>query len=427
MDRRYRNAFTLLELLVVIGVIGILVGLLLPAVQAAREAARRMSCSNNFRQVALGVTQYHDAFDVLPPHGTGTFNDANDALTTNQFRLSFLVSITPFVDQSPMWEAITGEVEGDPPGLDWNAGAVEGDGSGMILDDEDFYTMNDFTGSDEYEPPRHRYPPMGPAPSVQSYAPWEFEVATFRCPSDPGMGMPSMGRTNYAACLGDAIEGMDEGMWRYENSKWSPSGKEQMRVTGRGMFVPRMITTYRDVKDGLSSTIMLGEICTDLGDRDIRTTPSINNGWSGGTPAGVLDDVTACRPQIDRNRLSFWSMGATVPAMGTGHGRGFRWADSIGLMTGCNTILPPNAELCFGGGASTTGTLTFSSRHPGGTHAAMGDGAIKFITDSIDCGSLEGTVTRNGTGSLAPDSPSVFGIWGASGTRDQSELIDGYF
>ncbi len=67
-----RPGFTLVELLVVIAIIGVLVGLLLPAVQAAREAARRMSCSNNFKQIGLGIHNYHSAFKQLPTNGTGT-------------------------------------------------------------------------------------------------------------------------------------------------------------------------------------------------------------------------------------------------------------------------------------------------------------------------------------------------------------------
>lgn len=411
MKRSQRpNGFTLLELLVVTGVIGILVGLLLPAVQAAREAARRMSCSNNLSQIALGVAQYHDAFEHLPPHGTGTFNNANDPLTTNQFRLSYLVSITPFVGKVPLWEAISEGYVGQPP---------EGDHSDvdydfLPYDEVDYGVMG---GGDV----QHRYEPMGPSPSIAAYTPWDNEVGMYRCPSDPGLGSPSLGRTNYAACLGDAIEGLDEGLWIHDGTAWSASGKLQMEATGRGMFVPRQITSYSDVKDGLSSTILLGEICTDLGDNDIRTFPSLNKGWGG----GVLDDVEVCRTQIDSTRPMFWEVGKVQLPTNPGQARGLRWADAMPLMTGFNTTLRPNAALCFGGDATTIGTLTMSSRHQGGGHVAMTDGSVKFITDSIDAGGLGvGTVVLNGEGDRAPGSPSPFGLWGALGTRDQSEMHD---
>ncbi len=113
-----RSGFTLVELLVVIAIIGVLVGLLLPAVQAAREAARRMSCSNNFKQIGLGIHNYHSAFKQLPNQGTGTHVSealgGRDVWDTNpgreissNMRLSYMVGILPFVEQQALWEMIS--------------------------------------------------------------------------------------------------------------------------------------------------------------------------------------------------------------------------------------------------------------------------------------------------------------------------------
>ena len=129
-----RSGFTLVELLVVIAIIGVLVGLLLPAVQSAREAARRMSCSNNFKQIGLAIHNYHSTYKQLPRNGTGPTNEFDNMCCANAVRgtmaqppvaftrhaLSWLVAILPFVEQQGVWDEIAYE-HLDENGLWWPA------------------------------------------------------------------------------------------------------------------------------------------------------------------------------------------------------------------------------------------------------------------------------------------------------------------
>jgi len=99
-----RRAFTLVELLVVIAIIGILIALLLPAVQAAREAARRAQCTNNLKQIGIGLHNYHDSFKVFPPNiirGGNQDTDPSQGTVWSGF-------ILPYIEQKPLWDRITG-------------------------------------------------------------------------------------------------------------------------------------------------------------------------------------------------------------------------------------------------------------------------------------------------------------------------------
>lgn len=116
MKRNRSSGFTLVELLVVIAIIGILVALLLPAVSAAREAARKMSCSNNLKQIGLALHTYHDDHGRFPPNGLYHWNAARQSHNAhtwyNTSRGSVLVKLLPYVEQEPMWKMMNFEKAG---------------------------------------------------------------------------------------------------------------------------------------------------------------------------------------------------------------------------------------------------------------------------------------------------------------------------
>jgi len=398
------------ELLVVIAIIGVMVGLLLPAVQAAREAARRMSCGNNMKQIGLGLHNYHAAYNKLPTSMGGTFQiNANAGGTTpvgagsanpsnNRRRLSFLVGLTPFVEQQALWEQIS--------------------------------SPNSFNANGTQLPAGQFWSAMGPAPWTVAYRAWMTDVSTYRCPSDPGVGLPSLGRTNYACCLGDTTDWLNEGgsQWNGTTSVW-PDNNQRARASCRGAFINRLQIGFRDILDGTANTIMAGEINTYLGDRDKTSSASLNNQpW-----ATVHQQPQLCAPQVDPLRPRFWCpTGGTCTALpgfpGADQMRGYRWADGAPPYTGFTTVLAPNRELCLGGGDGSTGYLPPSSRHQGGCHVILADGAVKFITDSIESGNQNSpTVHFNLAGCLPPGTSSPYGLWGALGTRANKETLVGDF
>ncbi|HEY2410671.1 MAG TPA: DUF1559 domain-containing protein [Pirellulaceae bacterium] len=113
-----RRGFTLVELLVVIAIIGVLVALLLPAVQAAREAARRMQCSNNLKQIGLSLQNYHDVFQSLPFGARARYVNTNNNTPSGQtWGPSWLVSVLPFAEQKPLSDLIESGLISIPTGI----------------------------------------------------------------------------------------------------------------------------------------------------------------------------------------------------------------------------------------------------------------------------------------------------------------------
>ena len=420
MTRKARDqrGFTLVELLVVIAIIGVLVGLLLPAVQAAREAARRMSCSNNFKQIGLAIHNYHSTYKQLPKHGTGNVRNPGQGAgwnTNNTGRnfLSYLVPILPFCEQQALWEKIANPSMDVVPGTNMPGNVVNG-----------------------------MWPAMGPAPWRTSYVPWMTQVPTYRCPSDPGYSPPGLGRSNYAACIGDAIDrSRDGGRNEFGFKSNSNNNGNKLRdlnwmatraqASMRGFFWPRHDSKFRDVLDGLSNTVAGAEICTSIQQREVKA----DFARIGGGSNGAASNPSLCKNNvnIDPERPSRWGAAANVSTGGT-QMRGVRWADFRTHYTGMQTILPPNSPNCHlsGGGDYNETIMSAGSRHQGGAHVLMGDGAVVFMTDSVEAGDASAPPVERGSGGspgwrgplTAPGAKSPYGLWGALGTRAAGETVE---
>ena len=400
-----RRAFTLVELLVVIAIIGILVGLLLPAVQAAREAARRMSCSNNFKQIGLGIHNYHSAFKRLPRNMSGTYRNRNGSdvdLNSNRYRLSYLVGILPSMEQQGLWEQIANPSIQTTPGSSMPPGVDNG-----------------------------TWHPMGPIPSTSQYVPWATEVPTYRCPSDPGRSRGNnLGRTNYAACIGDAIDrtwdgGTSEaGVHHNQQAGTTVEGwmVTRSQAANRGFFWNRQEMRFRDVLDGLSNTIACGEIVTSGAKREVIADVVKNL-----TSAKTNPSLCKTGAHINPDRPRFYTGGIGTNARGT------RWAEGRPLYASFQTILPPNSPSCTVEDfySVADGIFSAGSRHQGGCHILLGDGAVIFMTDSVEAGDSSAQPIQrgnNGVGSVPgvndPGMASPFGLWGSLGTRDMGETIE---
>jgi prepilin-type processing-associated H-X9-DG protein len=324
--------------------------------------------------------------------------------THNYWRLSALVGMTPFMEQQAIWEQISNPNEERSDGVVHSTVSVDG----------------------------LPWPPMGPTPSQIQYVPWTTEIPTLRCPSDPGVGLPALGRSNYAVCFGDSMRFTLQGSHRPQLAPSLPANRAYAltsRVANRGMFVTRTEMKFRDVLDGLSNTVAMGEIATDLGDKDSRTIAAGPGPSGRSNPGLILNNPRYCienpLPFLDPARPRFWDAGLRTDNVI--RGRGYAWADGNTIHTGFNSINPPNSPLCIGNGVNGISMFSASSRHQGGAHVLMGDGAVVFITDSIEAGDQNASnVHRGGTAALGntPGSKSPYGLWGALGTRASSETIE---
>jgi len=416
---RCKNAFTLVELLVVIAIIGMLIALLLPAVQAAREAARRMQCSNNLKQLALSVHNFVDSHNVFP---NATFQSSLRSLATNTIpttdqsnRVSFIschVMILPYIEQTALWNEISSEREFAPPfpepGIEprfpfpmWRGWAIAAnnriqaflcpsDPANNATTPFSQYTSGPYLvgisaniTSNSYRLNRGDYP-------VDSWVPWPTRgVFGSGDSSDFCFGGIPDGTSNTLmfseAAIGDGSNerNIRGGMVNNNNLNWHPTAAPNLRVT------PMEIIAYRGIGGELNNAIPDGQL--------VRAN---------------------------------WGIGAS----------GSRWMDGLNHYTSFFTFVPPNGPSAtfFGWWPDHRSVPAASSFHGGGVNAALCDGSVRFITDSIDSGASNASVQYMyglyNNGEVAPypvasstqagyTGPSLRGVWGALSTRDGGESV----
>jgi prepilin-type N-terminal cleavage/methylation domain-containing protein len=344
-----RAGFTLVELLVVIAIIGVLVALLLPAVQAAREAARRTQCTNNMKNIALAVLNFHEARNHLPAPVTMPDIGYEPLYPTRLFG-SWAIDILPFIEQQALAKS--------------------------------FQISSSIRLSD----------------AVNKEA-RGTELSVMRCPSDSRTekfeGTPAQGGPNWA-----------RGNYGYNAFQFWPSASFNKDAAGVSTATPSKLPQYLDfnvgmgivstptsekwslakIADGTTNTIMLGEMRVGLTSSDRRGV------WA----MGMCGSNIHCR--------TAWN-GATQP-----NDCKFGVDDVYGIADVINELgsAALQQECMDAASGIDSGQSVIRSTHPGGAFVALADGSARFISDFVESGPVvyEGFIGEN-----SPPTESTFKVW----------------
>lgn len=342
-----RRAFTLVELLVVIAIIGTLVGLLLPAVQAAREAGRRSSCQNNMRQLGVSLHNYDSARKALPTAFPGDLKAPYAAYPAYFHSWSALAQLNPYLEQT----AIANSMDVSLPMYD---------------------------------------PAAGYAVFPQNRTACGTLVPLFLCPSDVGQpvssayGITNMGPTNYAVCIGSGT-----------NGGVGPAGSPW---NADGAFLAKVAVPLAKVLDGTSKTAALSESILGAG-------PESGTGAAPGGPDTVYKYTAMGTPVSEANcagvsqwnytnrRGFMWASGE----IRCGSYNHYYTPNSASHDCVTNDMTPGPGQY------TAVGFRAARSKHGGGVNLLMCDGAVRFTADGVSQAIWQAVGTRAGGEQLTTD------------------------
>lgn len=312
LSRRPRG-FTLIELLVVIAIIAILIALLLPAVQQAREAARRSQCKNNLKQIGLAMHNYHDVFNAFPM-GYST-SRPQDMAATELSHWGWGAFILPYIDQAPLFNQLqVGNVT-------LHANLATTAGRAALT-----------TALPAYVCPSDPGPAMNNFNQALADNPADANAAWYnRNVTSNGTDRIAIAKSNYAAVACSSVS-------------TTPPVYSVQYGPPTGIFSQNSKTNFRDITDGSSNTLLVGERAFRFDDLNVGAANALgfsSTVCTGGTSAGIK--------------------AAGMCVLGLAYD-GINWSAN-------NRVHQPRG---------------YHSNHVGGAHFVMGDGAVRFISENID-------------------------------------------
>jgi len=360
-----RRGFTLIELLVVIAIIGVLIALLLPSVQAAREAARRSQCTNNLKQIGLAYHNYLSSNGDTAPPVFVDFGSPDVFIAQTQ---SIQTRLLPFMEQGTTYNAINFTYSSRWGGTGWCCTHSAGDQR----------DPNDC---------------LGPHALIQATA-IGIQIKTFLCPSDPfpgsscyvkadGINPKLIGANNYPANIG---------LNRRLNN-WNFNGPGFVSSQWDGAF--KNIITLASFVDGTSNTVIFSEWVK--GPATLPGKDGLGMTYTG--PNSLYPQTTEAGPYSFQNEYAsalFCERNGTVQNWGW---KGEWWIQ--GDRNVYQHTMPPNRRACLYSDIGVPGRADVmmagaSSLHPGGVNTLFGDGSVKFVKSTINYIPWYGVSTPNG-------------------------------